>query len=108
VPLDAHILDSDAAQPVDWPACQFEEPIHSAIFFGGSLELRQYPLLRRMQDYYADAKYSGADLRGLVGELQIVLPKFARHPEVYQIIQCFLELCRNAASQEKVVLCLCD
>jgi hypothetical protein len=106
--LDVHILDSDAALPVDWPVCQFEEPIHSAVFFGGVLDAKQYPLLRRMQDYYADARYSWADLNGLVAELQKVLPKFADNPSAYRTLQQFMEVCRGAASHGKVVLCLCD
>ena len=61
-----------------------------------------------MQDYYADARYSGADIRGLLAELQEVLPKFVCHPKVHQVIQRFLDVCRDAISQDKVVLCLCD
>jgi hypothetical protein len=106
--LDVHILDSDSGRPVDWPACQFEESIHSAIFFGGVPVVQRYSLLRRMQDYYADAQYTGADLRGLVVELQEVLPKFASNPPVHRILQRFMEVCRNAVSQDKTVLCLCD
>jgi hypothetical protein len=106
--LDVHVLDSDTARPVDWPACQFEETIHSAIFFGGVPVVGRYPFLRRMQDYYADARYSGADLRDLVAELQDVLPMFANDPPVHQVLRRFAEICRRAASQGKVVLCLCD
>jgi hypothetical protein len=106
--LDVHVLDSDAARPVDWPACQFEEPIHSAIFFGGVPVAQRYPLLRRMQDYYADTRYCGADLRALVAELREVLPEFAGNPPVHRVLQRFVEVCRGAASQGKVVLCLCD
>ena len=106
--LDVHILDSEAAQPAEWPVCQFEESIHSAVFFGGALEVDGYPLLRRMQDYYADARYSGADLRGLVSELEMMQPTFANDPTVHRVLQRFLEVCRSAASQGKVVFCLCD
>jgi hypothetical protein len=106
--LDVHILDSAADRPVGWPACQFEEPIHIAIFFGGVPVVQRYPLLRRMRDYYADARYSGADLRGLVAELQEVLPKFANDAPVHRVLQRFMEVCRSAAAQGKVVLCLCD
>jgi hypothetical protein len=106
--LDVHVLDSDAARPAGWPACQFEEPIHAAIFFGGVPVVQRYPFLRRMQDYYADARYSGPDLRGLVAELQDVRPKFANDPQVQRVLQRFLEVCRGAASRGKVVLCLCD
>ena len=106
--LDVHVLDSEAAQPVGWPACQFEESIHSAVFLGGALEVGQYSLLRRMQDYYADARYSGPDLRDLAGELEEVLPKFASNPPIHQVLQRFMEVCRNAAAHDKVVLCLCD
>jgi len=106
--LDVHVLDSDTARPVDWPACQFEEPIHNAIFFGRVPVIQRYPLLRRMQDYYADTRYSEADLRDLVTELQDVLPKFAGDPPVHRVLQRFTEVCRRAASQGKVVFCLCD
>jgi hypothetical protein len=106
--LDVHVLDSDAARPVDWPACQFEEAIHSVIFFGGVPVVQRYPLLRRMQDYYADARYSEADLRGLVAELQEVVPLFASNPAVHRVLERFLEVCRGAASQRKAVLCFCD
>jgi len=106
--LDVHVLDSDEARLADWPACQFEEPIHSAIFFGDVPVVQRYPLLRRMQDYYADARYGGADLRGLVMELQQVLPEFAGNPPVNRVLERFLEVCRSAASKGKVVRCLCD
>ena len=106
--LDVHVLDSDAARPVTWPVCQFEEPIHSAIFFGNVPIAQRYPLLRRMQDYYADARYRGADLRDLVRELQDVLPEFTGDPPVHQVLWRFFEVCRDAASRERIVLCLCD
>src|SRR5437764_13593930 len=93
--LDVHILDSDAARPAGWPACQFEEPIHRALLFGGVPVAQQHPLLRRMQDYYADARYSGADLRGLVAEFQEVLPKFASNPPVHRMLERFLRGVRS-------------
>jgi hypothetical protein len=105
--LDVHVLGSDAARPVDWPACQFEEPIHSAIFFGSVPVVQRYPLLRRMQDYYADARYSGAELRGLAAELEEVLPRFGADPPVHRVLRRFLEVCREAAARGKVVVCLC-
>jgi hypothetical protein len=61
-----------------------------------------------MRDYYADARYTGADLRGLVVGPQDVLPEFASDPPVNRVLQRFMEVCRGAASQGKVVLCLCD
>jgi hypothetical protein len=106
--LDIHVLDSDTTRPTGWPACQFEEPIHSAIFFGGVPVAQRYPFLRRLQDFYADARFRGADLRGLVAELQEVLPKFASNSRTHRVLQRFMEICREAASEDKVVLCLCD
>jgi hypothetical protein len=106
--LDVHVLDSETARVVNWPKCQFEQTIHNAIFLGGVLEGDQYPQLWRMQDYYADARYSGADLRGLLEELQEVLPKFGCDAEVHQVLRRFLEVCREAVSRDQVVLCLCD
>ena len=106
--LDAHVLGSDEARPAGWPACQFEEPVHTAVFFGGVLNVQRYPFLRRMQDFYADARYSGDDLRGLALELQEVVPKFAADPPVHRVLRRFLEVCRGAALEDKVVLCFCD
>ncbi len=106
--LDVHILNSNAAQPAEWPACQFEEAVHTAVFFGGAMSVKRYPHLARMQDYYADARYSGADLRSLVRELEEILPNFAGDPHVHQMLRRFLEICHAANSDGKCVLCLCD
>jgi hypothetical protein len=106
--LDVHVLNSEADRPVNWPACQFEEAIHSAVFFGSVPVVQQCPLLRRMQDFYADARYSGTDLHGLVAELQKLLPEFAGDAPVHRILRRFIEVCRDAAAQGKVILCLCD
>lgn len=106
--LDIHVLDSDTARPENWPVRQFEEAVHSAIFSGEARVAQRYPLLRRMQDYYADARFSGSDLRRLVAELEKVVPEFAGNPPVQKVLRQFLEVCESAASQGKVVLCLCD
>jgi hypothetical protein len=106
--LDVHVLTADSEQPPHWPLCQFGLSAHSAIFFGGTLKVERYPLLQRMQDYYGDARYSGDDLRRLLVELAEVLPLFSGQPEVHGVLSRFCDVCREAASQDKVVCCLGD
>jgi hypothetical protein len=108
MPLDIHVVNTEEERPSQWPLCEFEEPVHDAIFFGGKIDLAHYPLLRRMQDYYADARYRGVDLSGLLAELTEVLPSFSGQPEVHQVLSEFQDICRRAAAQGRIVLCWCD
>lgn len=105
--LDVHILANDE-QPTCWPVCQFEEPVHNAIFFDGALQITRCPLLSRMIDYYADARYRTQELSALLGELEKVLPKFSDQPDVHRVLSRFRDACQDAASQGKQILCFCD
>jgi hypothetical protein len=44
--LDVHVLNSDAGRPADWPACQFEEAVHAAVFSGGPIS---WPRCQRVE-----------------------------------------------------------
>lgn len=106
--LDVHLVNAGSEDFSGWPTCQFDASRHDAVFFSGVLDIKRYPLLLRMADYYADARYSTDEVRQLLDELAEVIPVFRDQPTVHAAWTAFQNACQEAVSRGKDVVCLCD
>jgi hypothetical protein len=106
--LDVHILNSATELPRTWPLLQITEEAHIALFSGGSKIAARCPILRRMWDYYADVHFTGAELQGLIGELNSLLSTLSPKTSEYPLLSQLLEICRRAEREGKVVVCFAD
>ena len=108
--LDVYAFESPRRPSrLDRPSFQFEDAVHDAIFFGGGVEIEsQYAYLRRMIDFYADAKYSSDELEGLVAEIDDLLPKVAAGKRATNALTQFRETCLAASASGACLVLIAD
>ncbi|HUG67307.1 MAG TPA: hypothetical protein VMM76_06130 [Pirellulaceae bacterium] len=109
--LDVHVVDAPSRQGLtgEWPACQFEEPIHSYIFHGAGVDVySRFAYLRRMIDFYADASYSKDELSFVVAEIDRLLPHLAANKSAVDTLKLFRTICVDAREAGKSVFLYCD
>jgi len=109
--LDAHIVDDPRRQGLtgQWPVCQFEESVHSYIFYGAGIDIyNRYPFLRRMIDFYADASYEGDALDSVVAEIDDLLPHVTASKAAIDTLKLFQQVCIDARAAGKSVFLYCD
>ena len=109
--LDVHVVDDPRRQGLtgDWPACQFEEAIHSYIFHGAGVDVySRFAYLRRMIDYYADASYANGELNSLVADIDRFLPHLTANKSAIDTLKLFRTVCIDARAAGKSIFLYCD
>jgi len=108
--LDAHVVDHPKCQTLtEWPVCQFEELVHSYIFYGAGIDIySRYAFLRRMIDFYADASYTDDTLDSVVSEIEDLLPHLTANKDAVDTLTLFRRVCVDARAAGKTVLLNCD
>lgn len=109
--LDVYIVDEPRRQGLtgEWPACQFEEAIHSYIFHGAEIDVySRFAYLRRMIDFYADASYSGDALDAVVADIDALLPHLSPNKQAIETMRQFRSACVAARAAGKSIFLYCD
>ena len=109
--LDVHVVDDPTRQGLtgEWPACQFEEPVHSYIFFDAGVDVySRYAYLRRMIDFYADASYANDECECLVANSDDLLPHLTASKVGVEMLTQFRTICVAARATGKSIFLYCD
>ena len=67
--LDFHIAKNNNEAPYKEASASFELQPHEIIFHRNGLPEGKFPLFRRMENYYKDAKYGLEELQPLIDEI---------------------------------------
>ncbi len=81
---------------------------HDTIFYPSPLERTTFPLLFRMEDYYADALYEGEELPRLTLELDQALLEFEGEEAALSSLHRLRDVCLQAVREGKSVLLYAD
>jgi hypothetical protein len=106
--LDVHLATKSNDAATTRPVFQWEEPEHSAVFCDKRLDWKQFPMLRRMVDYYSDARFAGDEILRLIDELTVVTAMHRPRSSPYAALVGFRMACEQAVAENKIVICFCD
>ena len=108
--LDVYLVDDAGRAPAEGvPSCAFIERDHEYIFHGSGIDIHnRYPFLRRMIDFYADAKYGSDVLDSLIAEIDDVMPQISSAKTAVDSLQTFRDVCVVARDTGKSLFLLCD
>ena len=108
--LDVYVVDGAGRDPVaGFPSCAFADCDHDYIFHGAGIDVyNHYPFLRRMIDFYADAKYGSEVLDLLIAEIDDVLPRISSVSSAVDAMKSFRDVCVAARNAGKSLFLFCD
>lgn len=108
--LDVHVVDGADRDPAaGFPSCAFVDRDHDYIFHGAGIDIyNRYPFLRRMIDFYADAKYGADVLDSLIAEIDDVLPQISSVKSAVDAMGSFRGVCVAARDAGKSLFLFCD
>ena len=105
--LDFHVASARNDAPLGSPV--FSLGVHEhGVLFGLVNSLPDYPQLRRMNDYYSEVVYAGAELDALVRELDSVTSRFISEPQIGTSLHRFRDVCNQASLQGMAVYGIAD
>ena len=106
--LDIHLAkDQKEAQRISRSA-SLELQSHELIFNRLGFPESKYPLFRRMEDYYQDARYEHSDIQILINEVEEIRTLFKTNPQLYKQLSVILEVCRKAQEEKLSIWVFCD
>ena len=108
--LDVYVVDGASRDPAaGFPSCAFVDRDHDFIFHGAGIDIyNRYPFLRRMIDFYADARYGSDVLDSLIAEIDDVLPQISSVKSAADAMQSFRDVCVAARDAGKSLFLFCD
>ena len=108
--LDVYVVDGADRKPAaGFLSCAFVDRDHDYIFHGAGIDIcNRYPFLRRMIDFYADAKYGCEVLDALIAEIDDVLPLISSNKSSVVAMQSFRAVCVAARDGDKSLFVFCD
>ena len=108
--LDVYVVDGgghDAAS--GFPTFAFEDRVHDFIFHGCGVDIyNKYPFLRRMIDFYADARFGTEVLDSLIAEIDDLTPHVSAMNAAVDALHSFREVCVAARDGGKSLFLYCD
>ncbi len=90
------------------PTCSFELEVHELIFHRKNVPIRRYPLLLRMQDYFADTCYFVHELPELVQQIKALIALLPPRNPIVTTLQQFHQACSDAIAVETNIYLICD
>jgi len=106
--LDFHIAkNTKEAQSISCSA-SFELNAHEFIFHRTDLPREQFPLFRRMEDYYKDATYGLEELQSLIKELNELRVLFCNNEQTAKQLEHLLIACKKAQAEHSSIWVYCD
>ena len=92
-----------------FPSCALIDRDHDFIFHAAGIDIyNRYPFLRRMIDFYADAKYGSDVLDSLIAEIDDVMPQISSVKSAVDSMQSFRDVCVSARNAGKSLFLFCD
>ncbi|MFD0051673.1 hypothetical protein ACFVHQ_20550 [Actinomycetes bacterium NPDC127524] len=84
--LDCYFYDENDNEIDYFP---MSESLHEAIFNNPNKYYRSYIHLRKLINYYGDAKFKGNDVKSLMEDLKLYLPHINKdyHDKIYLLIK---------------------
>jgi hypothetical protein len=86
----------------------FTEEVHAAIFCGPGFKSARYPILARIVDYYADARFRHAELDSLFAEVSDLLLSIQCAPQMKHALIAFRDICELAQRSGDDLLSFAD
>jgi hypothetical protein len=108
--LDIFVVDdADRTPAAGFPSCVFVDRDHDYIFHHAGIDIyNRYPFLRRMIDFYADAKFGSEALDSLIAEIDDVLPLVSSVKSAVAAMESFRIVCVAARDAGKSLFVVCD
>ena len=104
--LDVHIGNQLDDASVTMPLFTIGSQMHSA-FFRSDLS-NGCPLLQRMDDYYSDCSFAGAEIPQLLSEIEIVCKRIPSASPYQSWMDNLRMACETAMSKKRAVFLLFD
>ena len=105
--LDLHLAKSEKEAELNFPIASFNQTLHATIFHRKALPKGMFPLFRRMESYYDNAKYSGNEIELLLKELRQIKFYFQASMTLKQLDK-IIDLCKRAIEQNLSIWVYCD
>jgi hypothetical protein len=108
MPLDLHIVGSEAGPFHVQPVLQIDPDSHGELFYSGRIARKAFPLLARLEDYHEDATYLTSELQALKDEVLLVLPSFKGAPTATHTLEQLLNVIEVTSLNAKTLVFLAD
>ena len=109
MPLDVYIVDVPSRSELtgEPPAFQFNEAVHTEIFHGSGINIySRFAYLRRMIDFYQDARYQSHEMEPLIAQIDALLPDLRNRAA--EALAAFRNVCVEAQQEQKSLFLFCD
>ena len=106
--LDFHIAKYNNEAPYKEASASFELQPHEIIFHRNGLPEGKFPLFRRMENYYKDAKYGLEELQPLIDEINEIKTIFKDNNQLLKQLDAIKNSCEKAKKEHSSVWVYCD
>jgi hypothetical protein len=106
--LDLHISKNEKEAPYKRASASFELQPHELIFYRFGLPEGKFPLFKRMEDYYKDAKYNSGELQMLIAEVKEIKSLFQENKQLTEQLNSILAACESAQKESLSIWVYCD
>ena len=106
--LDFHIAKTEKEAPYEKASASFEIQPHELIFYCFGLPEGKFPLFKRMEDYYKDAKYNFGELQALIAEVKEIKALFSDNNQITGQLNSILAVCECANKSTLNIWVYCD
>ena len=106
--LDFHIAKTEKEAPYKKASASFQIQPHELIFNRHGLPEDKFPLFKRMEDYYKDAKYNFGELQALIAEAKEIKAIFSDNNQITEQLNNILAVCKSANKSHLNIWVYCD
>lgn len=106
--LDIHIAKNEKEAPYKNASASFELQPHELIFYRFGLPEGKFPLFKRMEDYYKDARYNSGELKALIAEVKEIKLLFQENKKLTKQLNSILVACESAQNESLSIWVYCD
>lgn len=106
--LDIHLAKNRDEASRNKSAASFEQQPHELIFHRFGLPESKFPLFRRMENYYEDAKYDHEELQALSSEVKEIAGLFAGNNQINSQLNGIISACEAAQNKKLSIWVFCD
>ncbi|MCP4341087.1 MAG: hypothetical protein GY799_19910 [Desulfobulbaceae bacterium] len=85
----------------------FPEEIHEQLFRSECFQSNELQFIKRMSDYYRDSKYKGAEIEGLLQDLNWLIAEFSENENVANTLCELKSVCKKALEIKGAVVGYC-
>ena len=106
--LDFHLSKNQKDMPYMYSSASFVENVHEHLSYRMGLPDSEFPLFRRMEDYYKDVSYGHEEIKLLINEIYEIRKHFIESKAVLEQLNSTEGICKEALEKHLGILVYYD